>query len=241
MNTEKELIKKRGGVKAKLTQFSTYLNIAKSSDKLIGARGASGRRRGAIQRAEPARGPVLRAGVAGAHPAGGPARPCAQPAMVMVGDRHGRLHKARLLLDNGSTANFVTDRLCTKLGLVRRDTGSTVTGIDNQATVTDANIKLLPRYQRVEQIRQHFWNRFSNEYLSLLQQKTKWHRSSPEQLMEGTLVLVKDRTMPPLLWPLGRIIKVHPGTDGITRVVDVLTKKGTIQRAYNNICPLPTS
>ncbi|CAG9137874.1 unnamed protein product [Plutella xylostella] len=107
--------------------------------------------------------------------------------------------------------------------------------------VTDANIKLLPRYQRVEQIRQHFWNRFSNEYLSLLQQKTKWHRSSPEQLMEGTLVLVKDRTMPPLLWPLGRIIKVHPGTDGITRVVDVLTKKGTIQRAYNNICPLPTS
>ncbi|XP_048485180.1 uncharacterized protein LOC105383070 isoform X3 [Plutella xylostella] len=224
MNTEKELIKKRGGVKAKLTQFSTYLNIAKSSDKLIGARGASGRRRGAIQRAEPARGPVLRAGVAGAHPAGGPARPCAQPAMVMVGDRHGRLHKARLLLDNGSTANFVTDRLCTKLGLV-----------------TDANIKLLPRYQRVEQIRQHFWNRFSNEYLSLLQQKTKWHRSSPEQLMEGTLVLVKDRTMPPLLWPLGRIIKVHPGTDGITRVVDVLTKKGTIQRAYNNICPLPTS
>ncbi|XP_048485143.1 uncharacterized protein LOC119693466 isoform X3 [Plutella xylostella] len=206
MNTEKELIKKRGGVKAKLTQFSTYLNIAKSSDKLIGARGASGRRRGAIQRAEPARGPVLRAGVAGAHPAGGPARPCAQPAMVMVGDRHGRLHKARLLLDNGSTANFVTDRLCTKLGLVRRDTSSTVTGIDNQAT-----------------------------------QKTKWHRSSPEQLMEGTLVLVKDRTMPPLLWPLGRIIKVHPGTDGITRVVDVLTKKGTIQRAYNNICPLPTS
>ncbi|XP_048485144.1 uncharacterized protein LOC119693466 isoform X4 [Plutella xylostella] len=205
MNTEKELIKKRGGVKAKLTQFSTYLNIAKSSDKLIGARGASGRRRGAIQRAEPARGPVLRAGVAGAHPAGGPARPCAQPAMVMVGDRHGRLHKARLLLDNGSTANFVTDRLCTKLGLVRRDTSSTVTGIDNQAT------------------------------------KTKWHRSSPEQLMEGTLVLVKDRTMPPLLWPLGRIIKVHPGTDGITRVVDVLTKKGTIQRAYNNICPLPTS
>ncbi|XP_048486025.1 uncharacterized protein LOC105394901 isoform X3 [Plutella xylostella] len=77
-------------------------------------------------------------------------------AMVMVGDRHGRLHKARLLLDNGSTANFVTDRLCTKLGLVRRDTSSTVTGIDNQATVTDANIKLLPRYQRVEQIRQHF-------------------------------------------------------------------------------------
>ncbi|KAG7296649.1 hypothetical protein JYU34_020476, partial [Plutella xylostella] len=54
--------------------------------------------------------------------------------MVMVGDRHGRLHKARLLLDNGSTANFVTDRLCTKLGLVRRDTSSTVTGIDNQAT-----------------------------------------------------------------------------------------------------------
>ncbi|XP_048487521.1 uncharacterized protein LOC125490971 [Plutella xylostella] len=344
MNTEKELIKKRGGVKAKLTQFSTYLNIAKSSDKLIGARGASGRRRGAIQRAEPARGPVLRAGVAGAHPAGGPARPCAQPVKAVHIELVTELTKeafmaalSRFIARRGRPQNIHSDQGTSFVGASNelqrflRDTSDDISGqladdgikfnfippytphfgglweaavksvkfhlrrvlglahltYEEMSTclsqieailnsrpltplpsdpsndftaltpahfligrslmsvphpqVTDVNIKLLPRYQRVEQIRQHFWNRFSNEYLSLLQQKTKWHRSSPEQLMEGTLVLVKDRTMPPLLWPLGRIIKVHPGTDGITRVVDVLTKKGTIQRAYNNICPLPTS
>ncbi|XP_048483226.1 uncharacterized protein LOC119692681 isoform X4 [Plutella xylostella] len=38
-------------------------------------------------------------------------------ALVKVADRHGSLHTARLLLDNGSTSNFVTESLCEKLDL----------------------------------------------------------------------------------------------------------------------------
>ncbi|XP_047035937.1 uncharacterized protein LOC124641777 isoform X4 [Helicoverpa zea] len=106
------------------------------------------------------------------------------------------------------------------------------------AKVSDVNIGRLERYHRVEHIKQHFWNRFHLEYISLLQQKTKW-TSSTGQLAEGTLVLIKERGQPPMLWPLGRVTKVFPGSDGITRVAELKTRKGTILRSFNNICPLP--
>ncbi|XP_063892244.1 uncharacterized protein LOC110380377 isoform X2 [Helicoverpa armigera] len=104
--------------------------------------------------------------------------------------------------------------------------------------VSDVNIGRLERYHRVEHIKQHFWKRFHLEYISLLQQKTKW-TSSTGQLAEGTLVLIKERGQPPMLWPLGRVTKVFPGSDGITRVAELKTRKGTILRSFNNICPLP--
>ncbi|XP_014358921.1 uncharacterized protein LOC106711185 [Papilio machaon] len=44
---------------------------------------------------------------------------------VVAGD--GNLHPARLLLDNASTAHFVTRHLCDKLGLPRRHVSSSVT------------------------------------------------------------------------------------------------------------------
>ncbi|XP_045446356.1 uncharacterized protein LOC123654500 [Melitaea cinxia] len=106
--------------------------------------------------------------------------------------------------------------------------------------VTDTNICRLERYQRVEYLKQHFWRRFNLEYLSILQQKTKWATSS-DSLAIGALVLIKDKALPPLCWSLGRVVQVYPGSDGINRVAELKTKRGTIRRAYNNICPLPIS
>lgn len=104
--------------------------------------------------------------------------------------------------------------------------------------VSDSNINRLERFKRIEHIKQHFWQRFSLEYVALLQQKVKW-RSSKTELKLGSLVLVKDRALPPLLWSLGRVTKVYPGSDGTARVAEIKTKRGTIRRAFNNICPLP--
>ncbi|XP_063365166.1 uncharacterized protein LOC134662546 isoform X2 [Cydia amplana] len=95
-----------------------------------------------------------------------------------------------------------------------------------------------PRYQRIEFLKQHFWNRFSTEYISGLQQRTKW-QSSRGKLDVGTMVVIKDKNLPPLMWLLGRIVQVLPGRDGIARVADIKTKKGVIRRAFNTICPLP--
>lgn len=116
--------------------------------------------------------------------------------------------------------------------------GRPLTSIPSLTQNFDVNINRLERYKRVEVLKNHFWSRFSLEYVPLLQQKTKWQHSTG-QLKKDALVLVQDKTMPPLLWLLGRVIKVYPGTDGEVRVADIKTKKGTLRRAFNNICPLP--
>ncbi|GBP12586.1 hypothetical protein EVAR_10249_1 [Eumeta japonica] len=46
------------------------------------------------------------------------------------------------------------------------------------------------------------------------------------ELTNGTMVLIKDSHAPPLMWLLGRIVRIIPGTDGIARVADIQTKKG---------------
>ncbi|XP_050356286.1 uncharacterized protein LOC126777330 [Nymphalis io] len=45
-----------------------------------------------------------------------------------------RLRTARVLLDNGSTSNYITQHLCEKLGLTKHDTSSTIVGINNQCS-----------------------------------------------------------------------------------------------------------
>ncbi|XP_041973748.1 uncharacterized protein LOC121729336 isoform X1 [Aricia agestis] len=104
--------------------------------------------------------------------------------------------------------------------------------------LTEHNIHRLQRFDRIEKLRQHFWQRYSNEYVSLLQQRTRW-QTGGQDLKVGAMVLVRDVNLPPLLWLLGRVVAVKPGTDGRSRVADIRTKKGTITRAYNNIVPLP--
>ncbi|XP_045541422.1 uncharacterized protein LOC123722904 [Papilio machaon] len=95
----------------------------------------------------------------------------------------------------------------------------------------------LSRYQRVEQLRQQFWMRWAREYISELQIRAKWRENTAE-LKPDTLVLVKDVALPPLKWPLGRVVKTIPGEDGISRVADIKTASGVIRRSYTKICPL---
>lgn len=104
--------------------------------------------------------------------------------------------------------------------------------------IENENITSLQRFRRIELLKQHFWTRFSNEYINFLQQRIKWRRSSGE-LKKGDLVIIKDKTSPPLMWLMGRILQVLPGKDGIARVADIHTRKGVIRRAFNTICPLP--
>ncbi|KAL0902401.1 hypothetical protein ABMA27_000282 [Loxostege sticticalis] len=77
-----------------------------------------------------------------------------------------------------------------------------------------------------------------SEYLSELQVRTKW-RTMQHKVKEGEMVLLKEDNAPPLKWRLGRIVKLHPGPDNITRVVDVKTAKGIVRRALNKLVALP--
>ncbi|XP_059045698.1 uncharacterized protein LOC131841400 [Achroia grisella] len=103
--------------------------------------------------------------------------------------------------------------------------------------VQDFTPSNLTRYQRVEQIRQHFWTRWSKEYISEMQIRNKW-KTRQADLKPNTLVLIKDDHLPSLKWRLGRIISTLPGKDGVSRVADIRTETGIVRRAFSKICPL---
>nr|XP_022906719.1 uncharacterized protein LOC111418409 [Onthophagus taurus] len=97
----------------------------------------------------------------------------------------------------------------------------------------------LTRWQLLQGMLQHFWRRWSNEYLHTLQQRRKWNVPI-KNIQAGTLVLIRYEMKTPLQWALGRITQSHPGADGIVRVVTVGTTQGLLQRPVIKLCPLPS-
>ena len=53
------------------------------------------------------------------------------------------------------------------------------------------------------------------------------------------MVLVKSDGLAPTTWPLTRVIAIHPGADGLTRVVSLRTANGQTQRPIHKLCLLP--
>ncbi|XP_026332427.1 uncharacterized protein LOC113239588 [Hyposmocoma kahamanoa] len=98
----------------------------------------------------------------------------------------------------------------------------------------------LNRFSRLEQVRQHFWVRWQKEYISELQLRTKW-RTNKSNLNVGDLVLLQEDFVPPLSWRLGRVMRLFPGSDGVSRVADINTTRGCIRRPLVRLCPLPTA
>ncbi|XP_030758530.1 uncharacterized protein LOC115884169 [Sitophilus oryzae] len=105
--------------------------------------------------------------------------------------------------------------------------------------LTNVKENLLSKLQQCQQMVQHFWNRWSKEYISELQIRSKWKQSFPNVIKPGILVIVKEDNTPPLKWQLGRVVGVHPGADNVIRAVSIKTSRGTIQRPVMKTCVLP--
>ncbi|KAH8315907.1 hypothetical protein KR074_001810, partial [Drosophila pseudoananassae] len=104
--------------------------------------------------------------------------------------------------------------------------------------VTKLNFNRLDSWQRVSFLQQSFWSRWKEEYISLLQQRSKWRASGPA-LAPNDVVLVKDENLPPMKWPLARIMELIPGRDGIFRVAVIKTSSGVTKRAVTKLCLVP--
>ncbi|GFS50000.1 integrase catalytic domain-containing protein [Trichonephila clavipes] len=97
----------------------------------------------------------------------------------------------------------------------------------------------LSRWQLVQRMNQHFWRKWSSEYLNRLQQRPKWCKGNVG-FKEGDLVLVKpSENSDSLKWHLARILKLHPGKDNIVRVVTLKGKQGIYKRPVTKIANLP--
>ena len=70
------------------------------------------------------------------------------------------------------------------------------------------------------------------------QQRPKHVLVTPK-LKANDMVLLTSENLPPLQWPLGRILEVFPGNDGYVRTVLVKTAAGTYKRPAYKARKLP--
>nr|XP_012153233.1 PREDICTED: uncharacterized protein LOC105664226 [Megachile rotundata] len=115
--------------------------------------------------------------------------------------------------------------------------GDSLTSL-REKNVTEIPTNRLSSWQQIQKVKQHFWVRWHREYLNELTTRSKWTKGD-HPIKEGTIVLLREDNVPSLHWPLAKVIKVHPGTDGIVRAVTVKTAKGTLDRSIKRLVPLP--
>lgn len=92
----------------------------------------------------------------------------------------------------------------------------------------------LTRWELVQQMYQHWWTRWHNEYVTSLLQRPKW-RESERNLMVGDLVLIKEDNVAPSHWIMGRIKLTYPAPDGLVRSATVSTIYGDYKRPITKL------
>ncbi|XP_066252670.1 uncharacterized protein [Euwallacea similis] len=84
-----------------------------------------------------------------------------------------------------------------------------------QPEVGDVTISRLSRYERLLQLQQQFWNRWSRDYLTNLQTRSRWKKPKDKSIAIGSLVLPAEDNLPPLRWSLARVVQLHEGKDKV--------------------------
>ena len=79
-----------------------------------------------------------------------------------------------------------------------------------------------------------FWSSWTNKYIVNLPSINQGYRSNC-RLKLGSIVLMRDDELPRMSWPLGKIVKLFPGNDGIARTVEVKTSRGNFIRSIQRI------
>ena len=67
-----------------------------------------------------------------------------------------------------------------------------------QPNLRDITKTRLGRYQLIQQMLQHFWQRWQREYLHQLQQRHKWRATSVDIVAKDDLVVIQEDNQPPL-------------------------------------------
>ena len=103
--------------------------------------------------------------------------------------------------------------------------------------VFDDTISPTKRREYVNKLLNNFWNRFSNEYLTSLRERTDDGNANPN-IDVGQVVIVKEKKMPRNTWKLGRVQRVVYSKDGVAKGAELLTKDGLLKRPLSLLCPV---
>lgn len=94
------------------------------------------------------------------------------------------------------------------------------------------------RWRHSQVLADNFWSTFIRQYLPSLQGRSKW-RTDGDQLAVDKVVLIVDPQLPRALWPVGKVVKVHPGADGRIRTATIKVNDKTYVRPVARLIQLP--
>lgn len=100
----------------------------------------------------------------------------------------------------------------------------------------DADLSRRVDWRKAQRLADHFWQRWTKEYLPLLLPRRTVPPHQP--LKTGDVVLIADGNLPRNCWPMGRVTEIFPGRDNIVRVVNVATKGGVLRRPVRKLVRL---
>ena len=87
---------------------------------------------------------------------------------------------------------------------------------------------------------QDFCQQFQKDYIQTLRERQKWHKVQDVPIKKGSLVLIEEARKR-LFWPMGRVLEVQTGRDGIARSATIRTQNGTTRRPFQRLVPLEIS
>lgn len=114
--------------------------------------------------------------------------------------------------------------------------GRPMKALPNTTDTPTSKISSLRRWRLIQRYTQELWERWTKSYLQSLYHRSKWSRSTPN-VEEGEIVYIKDESLPYRTWPIAKVTKVFPGSDGVVRTVELLCNGRRLTRAVNRLIP----
>ncbi|XP_043271211.1 uncharacterized protein [Venturia canescens] len=115
--------------------------------------------------------------------------------------------------------------------------GDTLTSIP-EPSLRDVPQGRLTRWQWLQERVQYYWKHWSSGYLQRQQAISKWHHPSHD-IRVGSMILLMNENTSPTKWPRARVTQLHPGKDGLIRVVALKTATTTLTRPITKLALLP--
>ncbi|KAK0155196.1 hypothetical protein N1851_002467 [Merluccius polli] len=104
-------------------------------------------------------------------------------------------------------------------------------------TYPDSELCSRRQWRHSQILTDHFWAHFLRNDLPSLQPRQKWRTDHPD-LQLDTVVLIVDPQLPRSLWPVGKVISLHPSPDGRFRVAAVQVGVKRYTRPVGRLIPL---
>ena len=93
------------------------------------------------------------------------------------------------------------------------------------------------KWRHIQYLADAFWKRWLREYIPMIQFRKKW-LVEKRNIQPGDIVLVHEEGIPRRTWPLGRVMKVNSGSDGLVRSAEVKTRWTILTRPVTKLCLL---